>query len=104
MLQLHMREFLLTFFVAIIAPISLALAEVQVGALKISQPWSRATPNGAQVGAGYLTIINTGSQSDRLVGGSLVNGSRVEIHRTATEAGVMKMNPAPGAVSRSSRA
>ena len=96
MLPLHMRDFLLTFFVAIIAPTSFALADVQVGALKISQPWSRATPNGAQVGAGYLTITNTGSQSDRLVGGSLVNGSRVEIHRTATEGGVMKMNPAPG--------
>jgi periplasmic copper chaperone A len=96
MLQLHMREFLLTFFVAIIAPISLALAEIQVGALKISQPWSRATPKGAQVGAGYLTITNTGSQPDRLVGGSLVNGSRVEVHRTVTEGGVMKMNPAPG--------
>ena len=104
MLPLHLRELLLTFFVTIFAPTSFALADVQVGALKIGQPWSRATPNGAQVGAGYLTITNTGSQSDRLVGGSLVNGSRVEIHRTATEGGVMKMNPAQVAVSRSSRA
>ena len=45
-------------------------ADVMVGQLKISAPWARATPKGAQVGGGYLTVTNMGSAPDRLVGGS----------------------------------
>ncbi len=29
--------------------------EVKAGDLVISQPWTRATPNGAKIGGGYLT-------------------------------------------------
>jgi periplasmic copper chaperone A len=43
---------------------------VKVGDLQIDQPWSRATPAGAKVAAGYLVITNTGSSPDRLTGGS----------------------------------
>src|SRR4051812_30956077 len=96
MLHLRLREFLLAVFVAIIAPASHALADVQVGGLKISQPWSRATPKGAQVGAGYLTITNTGSEPDRLIGGSLTDAGRVEIHQDTIEGGVVKMHPVQG--------
>lgn len=85
------RTCLLALGAALIAPISVSLADFQAGALKIGQPWGRATPKGAQVGAGYLTVTNTGSQPDRLIGGSLVNAGRVEIHQTAMDAGVMKM-------------
>ena len=35
-------------------------ADVTVGSLKISSPWARATPKGASVGGGYMTITNTG--------------------------------------------
>ena len=30
-----------------------------LGALKIHHPWARATPKGAAVGGGYLSITNT---------------------------------------------
>ena len=45
-------------------------ADVTAGSLKISAPWARATPKGASVGGGYMTITNTGTASDRLIGGS----------------------------------
>ena len=44
--------------------------DVKAGDLVISQAWSRATPSGAKVAGGYLTIENKGTAPDRLVGGS----------------------------------
>ena len=44
--------------------------EIKAGDLVITQPWSRATPGGAKVAGGYLTIENKGAAADRLVGGS----------------------------------
>src|ERR1700694_214514 len=43
--------------------------EVKAGDLVITQAWSRATPGGAKVAGGYLTIENKGSAPDRLDGG-----------------------------------
>ena len=34
----------------------------QLDGLKVDHLWSRATPHGAKVGAGYLTILNTAAQ------------------------------------------
>jgi copper(I)-binding protein len=62
-----------------------------VGALKIVQPWARATPKGATIGGGYLKITNTGSIPDRLVGGSSDVSKRFEIHEMSMDHGVMKM-------------
>ena len=44
--------------------------EVKAGDLVITQAWSRATPNGARIGTGYLTIENKGPAADRLLGAS----------------------------------
>ena len=63
------------------------------GSLKISAPWARATPHGATVGGGYMTITNTGSAPDRLVGGSSDAAARFEIHTMSMDNGVMKMRP-----------
>jgi len=43
--------------------------DVKAGDLVISQPWSRATPGGAKVAGGYLTVENNGSVPDRLIAG-----------------------------------
>jgi copper(I)-binding protein len=67
--------------------------DVSVGGLKISAPWARATPKGASVGAGYMTITNSGSAPDRLVGGSTDISSRFEVHEMKMEGDVMKMRP-----------
>ncbi|MEA2863035.1 MAG: periplasmic copper chaperone [Bradyrhizobium sp.] len=67
--------------------------EVKAGDLLISQAWSRATPGGAKIGGGYLTIENKGSTPDRLTGGSADVAGRVELHEMGTTDGVMKMRP-----------
>lgn len=61
------------------------------GGLVIDHPWSRATPDGAGVGAGYMVIRNEGEEADRLVGGAAPFAGRVEIHEMAVEDGVMRM-------------
>lgn len=67
--------------------------DVTAGGLKISAAWARATPKGAPVGGGYLTITNTGAASDRLIGGSSGAATRFEIHDMSMDNGVMKMRP-----------
>ena len=86
-----------TFLAALLA--SPAQAEdFTVGGLKISAPWARATPKGASVGGGYMTITNTGSTPDRLIGGSTDISSRFEVHEMKIENGVMKMRPVAGGI------
>src|SRR5258708_18349655 len=71
-----------------------ALAEeVQAGDLVITQAGSRATPGGAKIGGGYLTIENKGSVADRLIGGSGDVAAKVEVHEMAMNNGVMTMRP-----------
>ncbi|HMH61638.1 MAG TPA: copper chaperone PCu(A)C, partial [Bradyrhizobium sp.] len=57
------------FFAALFA-VPARAEEVNAGDLVITQAWSRATPGGAKVAGGYLTIQNKGSAADRLIGGS----------------------------------
>ena len=70
--------------------------DYRIGDLKIESPWARATPKGARVGGGYLSISNTGNQPDKLTGGSLNGAGKVEIHEMKMEDGIMKMHPVPG--------
>jgi copper(I)-binding protein len=80
--------------VAVILFTAAARAEdVKAGDLVITQAWSRATPNGAKIAGGYLTIENKGSAPDRLVGGSGDIAGKVEVHEMATKDGVMTMRP-----------
>jgi copper(I)-binding protein len=68
-------------------------AEVKAGDLVITQAWSRATPNGAKIGSGYLTIENKGSTADRLIAVSADIAGKVEVHEMAMNNGVMTMRP-----------
>lgn len=79
-----------------LAAAAAAASTVKVGDLVISAPWSRATPGGAKVAGGYLTITNTGSAPDRLVGGSFEQASRFEVHEMSMKDGVMTMRPVSG--------
>lgn len=63
----------------------------KAGTIEIEQPWARATPKGATIGAGYMKIRNTGTEPDRLVGGSISFAQRFEVHSMTMEQGVMKM-------------
>jgi periplasmic copper chaperone A len=70
--------------------------DAKAGDLVISQAWSRATPNGAKIGAGYFTIENKGATADKLVGVSGDVSSRIEVHEMSMNNGVMKMRPVDG--------
>ena len=67
--------------------------EVKAGDLVISQAWSRATPSGAKIAGGFLTIENKGAAPDRLLGGSGDIAGKVEVHEMAMNNGVMTMRP-----------
>jgi hypothetical protein len=70
--------------------------DVKAGDLLITQGWSRATPGGAKIGGGFLTIENKGTASDRLIGASADVAGKVEVHEMAMNDGVMKMRPVEG--------
>jgi periplasmic copper chaperone A len=70
--------------------------EYKIGTIEISHPWSRATAPGAPVAGGYLTLKNTGSTPDRLIGGSLEGAERTEIHEMKMDGDVMMMAKVPG--------
>ena len=70
--------------------------EFKLGDLEIDHPWSRATPPGAQVAGGYLTIVNHGSGADRLVSVTSDISAKAEVHEMAVKDGVMTMRPVAG--------
>ena len=68
--------------------------DFKVGDIEIYHPWSRATPEGAKVAAGYVVIRNHGSAADRLVSATGEIAGRTELHEMAVDAqGVMTMRP-----------
>ena len=92
-----MNKFPRTFaFAALAATLFAAPAraeDVKAGDLVITQAWSRATPSGAKIAGGYLTIENKGTAADRLVGGAGDIAGKVEVHEMAMNNGVMTMRP-----------
>ncbi|MBH0237677.1 copper chaperone PCu(A)C [Methylobrevis albus] len=72
-----------------------AAHEYKLGDLAIEHPWTRATPPGARVGGGYLTVVNAGGTDDRLVSATSPASARVEIHEMSVTDGVMVMRPLP---------
>ena len=65
--------------------------QVKVGDLVLDHAWARATPGGAKVGSGYLTIENKGTTPDKLIGGSSPAAGKVEVHEMAVNNSVMTM-------------
>jgi len=68
----------------------------RAGSLVIETPWSRATPGGAKIGAGYMRIVNRGSEPDRLVGGTATAAGGFALHETTNVDGVARMRPVEG--------
>lgn len=69
--------------------------EFAVGALAVDHPWARATPHGARVAAGFLTIENKGTAADRLLAVDSEIAEHGEIHSMTMKDGVMTMRPLP---------
>lgn len=68
-------------------------ATFKLGDLTVTSPWTRATPGGAKIAGGYLTITNNGTSADRFVSAKSDPTDNVEIHEMSMNDGVMKMRP-----------
>src|SRR3954464_422912 len=89
----------LAFIVAALLIAGAALAEpYKVGSIEVDMPWTRAMPKGATIAGGYMTIRNTGTEPDRLVGGSAELAQELQLHEMKMEQGVMKMRELKGGV------
>ena len=58
--------------------------------VSVEHPWTRATPPGARVAAGFMKLKSAGD-ADRVVGASSPVTGRVEMHVTIREGEVMRM-------------
>jgi copper(I)-binding protein len=72
--------------------------EFKLGDLQIIHPWSRATPGGAKVAAGYVLIRNEGAEPDRLISAAAEVAGGVMIHEMTMSDGVMSMRMLPDGV------
>ena len=80
----------------LILPTAAARAhDYTLGDLKIGHPWTRATPGGAKVAGGYLTVQNNGAAADRLIGGAMEFAGHVEIHEMSMADNIMRMRELP---------
>jgi copper(I)-binding protein len=91
-----MRIAILAAFAAGLAVAGAAAAQPSPTAprIEIGQPWARATPGMAHIGAVYLTIRSPAA--DRLVAASTAVAAGAEFHESAMAGMVMKMRPLAG--------
>jgi copper(I)-binding protein len=61
--------------------------------LAIADTWAMVTPKGTKVAAGYLTVANGGTETDRLVSASTPRAARTELHEVTLDGAVAKMRP-----------
>ena len=66
------------------------------GQVEIDKPWIRATPPGAKIAAGYMTIRNKSGTQDRLVGASSPAAARVETHVNIKDGEILRMREVKG--------
>jgi len=81
--------------VLLLAPRLASAEQAGSGAITVEKAWSRATPGGAEVAAGYLTIVNHSDVADRLVSASTAIADKTEIHQMKMSDGKMEMRPLP---------
>lgn len=71
--------------------------EYKLGTLEIEHPYVRATAASAKVGGAFMTIVNKGNQSDKLISVTNVKfAGKVEVHETKMTNNVMQMRELKG--------
>lgn len=63
----------------------------QAEAVSIEDAWIRETPPGAKVSAGYMRLVNAADAPARLIGATLAEAARAEIHTMFMQDGMMRM-------------
>jgi hypothetical protein len=91
-MEFPMRFFTIGFFAGLLAVLTTPVWAADA-TIEISQAWARATASGAKVGGAYVTIVNHGSEDDRLTAAASPIAAKVALHTTQEENGVMKMRP-----------
>ena len=82
----------IAFVLASAVPLAVVYAHgSEKGEIGIRHPWSRATPPGANVAAGYMEIRNSGKTPDRLITAATPAAQRIKIHRSVREGEILKM-------------
>lgn len=66
-------------------------APIILGALELTNAFTRAMPPAAKAGGGFVTIANTGNEDDRLVSASSPAAPVVELHEMRMDGDVMVM-------------
>jgi periplasmic copper chaperone A len=71
--------------------------------IAVANAWARATPAGSTTAVVYMTLVNSGKNMDRLLGGATPVAEKVRFHSNINDNGVMRMREldaidiAPGA-------
>ena len=76
---------------ALVTSVVPAVQAAESSTVTIREAWARATPPGIRVGGGYVTVVNSGTQPDRLIGASSPLSDKTEIHTSETTGGMARM-------------
>jgi periplasmic copper chaperone A len=69
------------------------------GLVTVSGAYARATPPGARAAGAYLTLTNTGNETDTLTGATSEAAHDIQIHQMSMNDGVMEMAQVEGGLS-----
>jgi periplasmic copper chaperone A len=75
--------------------LGLLAASAAQAQITVQEAWARATPPGAKIAAGYLTVRNAGA-ADKLVSASSPAAERVETHVTMRDGDISRMREVKG--------
>jgi copper(I)-binding protein len=78
-------------YLVLLAALVAAPAFAQV---KVENPWARATPPGAKIGAGYMKISS--AKADRLIGAASPASAKVELHVSQKHGDMVMMREVKG--------
>lgn len=64
-----------------------------LGEIEVKKPWSRPLPAVSVNGAAYMTLMNSGKATDKLISISTRAAREAELHKHISEGGMVKMRP-----------
>lgn len=82
---------LFTLCAGLLLAAGVAAHSFKLGTLELGHPWSRAMPETSTTGAAYLSIKNTGKETDTLLSASTPRADKAELHVHLNDNGVMRM-------------